>query len=76
MTSLFEAGHTTVILDACNTKKARRSQWINKKWTCMFCVMKTTANECRDRAKKISGDAHDDQTFWIPLTGWNMNTSL
>ena len=53
VTALFEAGHDTVILDACNTKKARRDQWQSKIWETKFFIIDTTADECRCRAQTV-----------------------
>lgn len=52
--ALFEAGHNTVILDACNAKRKRRAQWTSKKWESRFCVVNTPAHECRSRAGHVS----------------------
>src|SRR5512145_1574605 len=41
--ALFEAGHHTVILDGCNTRRKRRDQWRSNKWTNKFCVMNVSS---------------------------------
>ena len=52
--SLFEAGHDTVIMDACNTKRRRRDQWVSPKWNREFCEINTPSYVCRQRAGQIS----------------------
>ena len=49
--SLFEAGHTVVILDACNATQKRRDEWLDPRWfieTVNFTAAKET---CIERAK-------------------------
>ena len=49
--ALFLAGHNVVILDATNTTKKRRDEWISKGWDTVFLVVGTLAHECIRRAK-------------------------
>ena len=53
VTSLFLAGHTTVILDATNTTKKRRDEWLNPLWECEFKYFDTPQDVCIERAKSI-----------------------
>lgn len=48
--ALFLAGHTTVLLDATNTTKARRDEWICKDWETKYKVFNTSEGECIRRA--------------------------
>lgn len=48
--ALFIAGHNIVILDATNTTKTRRSEWISRKWKRVFEIIPTTAETCIERA--------------------------
>lgn len=48
--SLFEAGHGTVIVDACNNTKARRDEWKFGHWKIEIQVVTTPASVCRQRA--------------------------
>jgi predicted kinase len=50
--SLFLAGHPIVILDAKNTTRARRESWKSHKWKRRYQVMKTSKEECMQRAKE------------------------
>lgn len=52
--SLFLAGHRTVILDATNTTKKRRDEWLSKKWELQFHVIETPADECIRRAQSTN----------------------
>lgn len=49
--SLFLAGHSTVILDATNTNRARRDEWRDPNWERVFKVIPTDAATCWDRAQ-------------------------
>jgi predicted kinase len=48
--SLFNAGHAIVTLDATNTTIERRKKWISKDWQTVFCPVKTSKEECIERA--------------------------
>jgi predicted kinase len=52
--SLFEAGHSVVVLDACNITAARRNEWLDLRWQLGFVEMLTQASECYRRAGKGS----------------------
>lgn len=51
--ALFLAGHETVILDACNTTKERRDEWLahDGAWIRVFKAFPTPAEECIRRAR-------------------------
>ena len=56
--SLFEAGHTTVIVDATNNTRKRRDAWRNDdEWNLEYHVLNTSAEVCTQRAK---GTARED----------------
>jgi len=55
--SLFLAGHDIVILDATNTTKKRRDEWIDKMWVREFIFIPTLSHVCLDRAT-AEGDEH------------------
>lgn len=48
--ALFEAGHSCVILDACNTTRKRRDEWKDPRWDRSFRVLDTHAEACIQRA--------------------------
>jgi predicted kinase len=48
--SLFQAGHETVILDACSHKKARRDEWADGRWQCKYAIFAATLPLLNDRA--------------------------
>lgn len=48
--ALFLAGATTVILDATNTTRARRDEWVSPDWTRKFVLFSQGYNECVRRA--------------------------
>lgn len=48
--ALFRAGHDTVILDATNTTKARRDEWISPEWAIRYHVVPTPKDVCITRA--------------------------
>jgi len=50
--ALFEAGHSEVILDACNVTAARRKEWESRKWACVFHIVNTPKEECILRARE------------------------
>jgi len=54
--SLFEAGHGTVIVDACNNTKARRDEWRFGHWKTELHVVATPASVCRQRAVDSCAD--------------------
>lgn len=50
--ALFLAGHKIVILDACNTTKRRRDDWISREWDTFFKVIDTSREVCEKRAEQ------------------------
>lgn len=48
--ALFIAGHYVVILDAANTTRKRRADWINPNWRLVFKVFTVAKQTCIDRA--------------------------
>jgi predicted kinase len=56
--ALFEAGHDTVILDACNNSVRRRDDWKSSRWMRAFIIFDTaTTDVCVQRAR---ADGRDD----------------
>lgn len=49
--SLFHAGHSTVILSACNTTEYRRRDWNDKRWNVKYKLFPTPKEICLERAK-------------------------
>ncbi len=50
--ALFLAGHSTVVLDACNNTQKRRDMWAScKEWHTEWFFVKTTARICIERAR-------------------------
>lgn len=54
--SLFLAGHSTVILDACNNTQKRRDEWKSKEWTRFFVNIDETIEVCKERARQSAID--------------------
>lgn len=54
--SLFLAGHETVVLDATNTTRKRRDDWLSRDWVCEYRVFNASAEVCKDRAKQTAID--------------------
>jgi predicted kinase len=50
--ALFKAGHAVVILDATNTTKKRRDEWLSKDYDTSYKVFDTEPAECIRRAQK------------------------
>lgn len=52
--ALFLAGHRIVILDACNTTRKRRDDWIStsREWDTFFKVIDTSGEVCGMRARQ------------------------
>lgn len=50
--ALFLAGHKIVILDACNTTRKRREDWISREWDTFFKVIDTSREVCERRARE------------------------
>lgn len=52
--ALFEAGHTAVVLDACNITASRRVPWINDQypWRTSIVVLDTPPDVCLQRANQ------------------------
>jgi hypothetical protein len=47
---LFEAGHSTVIVDACHITKHRRDRWRSTQWGVSYKFFFTSPEECIRRA--------------------------
>jgi len=60
--ALFLAGHSTVILDACNNTRKRRDEWQSIWWDTVFKVIPDDAETCFDRAK-AEGDEYILETI-------------
>lgn len=71
--ALFLAGHRHVILDACNTTKARRSNWKSPEWQRTFLWFDTPAGTCQERAGENvalhSAIVRMDEEFALPAEG-------
>lgn len=50
--SLFLYGHSFVILDATNTTRQQREQWISPQWKTWYKIFSTKADICMDRARE------------------------
>lgn len=50
--ALVEAGHPVVILDATNTTKRRRREWLSKRYTCVYKMFEASDSTCIARAKE------------------------
>lgn len=48
--ALFLAGHNVVILDATNTTRKRRDEWLSIEWETCFKVIETPKEVCIERA--------------------------
>ena len=57
--ALFLAGHPTVIVDATNTTKKRRDEWLSENWRCVFKVVGGPEDKdvCIERAKRTCSNA-------------------
>lgn len=51
--ALFLAGHSTVVLDACNNTAKRRDEWRSGEWDTVFKVIPTPAVTCLERAAEV-----------------------
>ncbi len=49
--SLFLAGHDTVIIDATNTTRKRRDEWLSEDWSVSMIHISTSKEECIRRAE-------------------------
>ena len=49
--TLFESGNNVVILDATNTTRWQRDQWISESWETCFKVINTPRSICVERAE-------------------------
>ena len=49
--SLFEAGHKAVILDACNTTRKRRDEWLDNRWEINPITFPASKEVCIERAR-------------------------
>lgn len=56
--SLFLAGHTIVILDACNVTKKRRQEWVSPEWKTYYKGIPTPVNVCFQRC------GEDNEPLW------------
>jgi predicted kinase len=56
VTSLFLAGHDTVVLDATNTTKTRRDEWKDPKWIRRYVVCDVSKVACAHRALQNEDD--------------------
>lgn len=54
--TLFNAGHTAVVLDACHVRKYQRDRWKSDQWRRFFFVVDTDAVECKKRARATGQD--------------------
>ena len=61
--SLFLAGHSTVILDATNTTRKARDNWISKDWMTRFKLIDTPVTECIQRSNALDDD------YILPIIG-------
>ena len=59
--SLFNAGHTAVVLDSCGHTKARRDEWKSKQYLRRFVTVNTPMEVCVERAVST------DQEYLIPV---------
>lgn len=48
--ALFNAGHDTVILDACNTTEKRRNKWLDPEYAIDLIYFSTPEDVCLERA--------------------------
>ncbi len=48
--ALFLAGHSHVIVDACNISEKRRREWQDERWSLSFKEFDTPADVCIERA--------------------------
>jgi predicted kinase len=55
VTALFQAGHDTVIVDACNNTTKRRAEWKTGAWDVEVWYVATNYHTCRARAEE-NGD--------------------
>lgn len=51
VSSLFKAGHATVILDATNITEHRRKDWRSREWMCHYVCFTAPRDECIRRAR-------------------------
>lgn len=78
VSALFFAGHQTVIFDATNVSRHRRSSWVSPRWKLRFALVGTSPAECIRRA-----ELENDQDIipvirrmageWEDLTSEEMN---
>ena len=59
--SLFESGHTDVVLDATNHTIARRMEWEDSRWAVVCHVVDTGPDACKERA------INTNQEYLIPV---------
>jgi predicted kinase len=54
--ALFLSGHNVVILDATNTTKERRKEWLSRDWRTFIKVIPTDKTKCIERANNLGDD--------------------
>ena len=54
--ALFRAGHPQVVLDATNTTRKRRAEWLSDRWQTSVRVIDTPAAVCLERARREGDD--------------------
>jgi predicted kinase len=59
VSALFLAGHSVVVLDACNNTRRRRDEWKSDKWDTVFKVINETKETCLERAKEALAVGQD-----------------
>jgi predicted kinase len=59
--ALFISGHSTVIIDATNTTRERRSFWRSKSWNRNYEIFDTPKEECIERAR------NGGKEFLVPI---------
>lgn len=57
--ALFTAGHDIVVLDATNTNKLRRKEWVCSDWETKYKLFNTSKEDCIYRAH--------DREYLIPV---------
>jgi len=59
--SLFNAGHSDVILDSCSQTRSRRNDWKSSKWQRKYVIVNTPPSICIQRAHAT------DQSYLVPI---------
>ena len=68
--ALFLAGHKTVILDATNTTKKRRDEWVDDSWEIKYKVFNTSEKICIKRARSIKREDLVEVIKYMTIS-WN-----